>query len=91
MEILQNLNIATVGAITIICYIIGEISKAIGLNNKFVPVVVGIAGGIIGAVAFKIMPNFPAGDIINATAVGIVSGLASTGAHQVGKQLNKNE
>ena len=35
-----------------------------------------------------IMPDFPAGDIITAIAVGIVSGLAATGAHQIYKQLS---
>ena len=35
------------------------------------------------------MPNFPATDIINAIAVGIVSGLAATGANQIFKQMNE--
>ena len=33
------------------------------------------------------MPDFPAGDILTAVSVGIVSGLAATGANQLGKQL----
>ena len=37
------------------------------------------------------MPDFPAQDILTALAVGIVSGLAATGANQVGKQLKKEE
>ena len=36
------------------------------------------------------MAEFPAGDIITALAVGIVSGLAATGADQVVKQLTRN-
>ena len=36
----------------------------------------------------KTMPDFPAKDILNAIAIGIVSGLASTGANQVKKQLS---
>jgi hypothetical protein len=35
------------------------------------------------------MPDFPAKDILNAIAIGITSGLASTGADQIGKQLFK--
>ena len=35
------------------------------------------------------MPEFPATDVINAAAIGIVSGLAATGAHQVIKQASK--
>ena len=35
-----------------------------------------------------VIPQYPTGDVINAAAVGIVSGLAATGANQVYKQLN---
>ena len=38
-----------------------------------------------------IMPEFPATDYITAVAVGIVSGLAATGANQIVKQLGKSE
>jgi hypothetical protein len=34
-----------------------------------------------------LMPEFPAKDYLTAAAVGIVSGLAATGAHQIYKQL----
>ena len=36
-----------------------------------------------------IMPDFPATDYITAAAIGIVSGLAATGANQAMKQLNE--
>ncbi len=35
------------------------------------------------------MPEFPAADPITAVAVGIVSGLAATGADQIAKQLKQ--
>ena len=35
------------------------------------------------------MPDFPANDVINAAAIGVVSGLAATGINQIGKQLQK--
>ncbi len=34
------------------------------------------------------MPEFPAADYMTAAAVGIVSGLAATGADQIAKQLD---
>jgi hypothetical protein len=34
-----------------------------------------------------VMPSFPASDYLNAIAIGIVSGLAATGANQIGKKL----
>ena len=49
--------------------------------------IVGAAGGLLGLAAMLIMPDFPVADPLSALAVGIVSGLASTGAHQLKKQL----
>lgn len=86
----MDFGIASVAAITVIAYLIGEIVKATGLNNKWIPVVCGFVGGILGAVALYIgMPDFPGTDYINAIAIGIVSGLAATGINQVFKQINK--
>ena len=44
---------------------------------------------MLGIVGMYTIPEFPAQDIINAIAVGIVSGLASTGANQVVRQSTK--
>lgn len=82
-------GVGTVAAIVVICYLIGLGVKAIPLDDKFIPVVVGVVGGILGAVGMFVIPDFPASDILNAIAVGIVSGLASTGADQIYKQLKK--
>lgn len=90
MNILE-LGITQVSAITVICYLIGLACKAIGNIDKFIPTIVGISGGILGVVAMFTMSAFIADDILSAIAVGIVSGLASTGAHQVFHQLNKEE
>lgn len=82
------LGIVAVPAIAIICYLVGLGVKASPLDSKFIPIIVGVVGGIIGTVAYLIgMPNFPANDVITAIAVGIVSGLASTGINQIYKQL----
>lgn len=84
----MDFGIGAVVAITVITYLIGMGCKAWEkLDNKFIPVVCGFVGAILGVVAMKTMPDFPAKDILNAIAIGIVSGLASTGANQVGKQL----
>lgn len=82
------LGIIAVPAIAIICYLVGLGIKASPLDDKFIPIIVGVVGGIIGTVAYLTgMPNFPANDVITAIAVGIVSGLASTGVNQIYKQL----
>ena len=83
--------IATVAAITVICYLVGMACKATGKIDKWIPVIVGIAGGILGVVGWKTIAQFPADDILNAIAVGISSGLASTGANQIVKQLSQSE
>ena len=79
----------TVVSIVVICYLIGMIVKTSPLKDEWIPVIVGVFGGILGVVGMYVIPDFPAHDILNAIAVGITSGLASTGANQVYKQLKK--
>lgn len=83
-------QMATHVAILTICMLIGKAVKLKPqLNDEAIPVVVGTAGGILGVVGMFIIPDFPATNILDAIAVGIVSGLAATGTHQVTKQLRK--
>ena len=87
MDITQ---MGTVLAIVVISYLIGAAAKLIkAIPNEAIPVIVGVAGGCLGVAGMYFMPEFPANDILNAIAIGIVSGLASTGANQVWKQTNK--
>ena len=62
--------------------------KATNLDNKWLPVICGVLGGILGVVGLYWIPEYPAQDIITAIAVGIMSGLAATGVNQVYKQLS---
>lgn len=87
MDIINSLGIASVAAITVICYLVGAAVKVTSLDTKYIPVIVGAAGGVLGVVGYFFMPDFPAADIITAVAVGIVSGLAATGVNQAVKQL----
>lgn len=87
----MDFGIASVAAITVICYLAGQVVKATGIDNKWIPVICGVLGAILGPVAlFTGVPDFPATDSLTAVAVGIVSGLAATGVNQVGKQLANN-
>ena len=85
----MELGIAGVAAITVIAYLVGQAIKATSLDNKWIPIICGVVGGILGAVAMVVMEDFPATDYITAVAVGIVSGLAATGVNQIGKQIGK--
>ncbi len=87
----MSFGIASVAGITVICYLLGLGIKASPLDNKWIPLCVGVCGGVLGVVGFVTgMPDFPATDIVTAAAVGIVSGLSATGADQVGRQLSGN-
>lgn len=87
MDITQ---VGTVLAIVVITYLIGLGTKNIStIKDEAIPVIVGVCGGILGIVGMFVMPDFPAHDILNAIAIGIVSGLASTGVNQVWKQVKK--
>ena len=83
----MDFGIASVAAITVICYLVAQGIKATKLDNKWIPVISGTVGGILGVVGFYVMPDFPSSDILTAVAVGIVSGLAATGINQIYKQL----
>ena len=86
----MEFGVACVAAITVICYLIGLIVKASGLDNKYIPAIVGLCGGLLGGVGLYLgLPDFPATDPLTALAVGIVSGLAATGCDQVAKQMSK--
>lgn len=85
-------TVGTVTAIVAICYLIGLAVKAIpSIKDELIPVIVGACGGALGVAGLYLIPEFPASDILNAIAIGIASGLASTGANQIYKQLTKAE
>ncbi len=83
-------QIGTVLAIVVITYLIGLAVKTIPqIKDNLIPVIVGVCGGILGVIGMLVMPDFPANDILNAIAIGIVSGLSATGVNQVYKQAKK--
>ena len=84
MEIMST---ASVAGITVICYLAALAIKQTTLATKWLPTICGVLGAILGVVGMYTIPEYPAADLINAIAVGIVSGLAATGADQAVKQL----
>ena len=86
----MDFGIASVAAITVIAYLVGIGCKAAGsVKDELIPVICGCVGAVLGIAGLYLMPDFPAKDIINALAVGIVSGPAATGVNQIYKQLTK--
>ena len=88
---MTSFGIGGVAVITIICYLVGEAIKVLAIDNKYIPVVVGLCGGLLGIPGMLLMPDFPATDYMTAVAVGIVSGLAATGINQVFKQVGDSK
>ena len=86
---MEFMGIAGVAAISVICYVIGEGVKLSPMDNKFIPAICGVCGGLLGLAAMFLMADFPAGDYITAIAVGMVSGLAATGAYELKANVNK--
>jgi hypothetical protein len=86
---MEYMGMAGVASISIMAWLMGEAVKLSPLDNKWIPLLCGITGGVLGVLGMKLMPEFPAADLMSATAVGITSGLAATGADQLGRQLEK--
>lgn len=81
-----------VAGITMISGLCGLVLKETPYdNNKWIPLLCGTVGGILGGIAyFTGMEGFPMTDFISSVAIGVGSGLASTGAHQAMKQLESH-
>lgn len=77
-------------AITIVCLLVGALVKASKLANKWIPIICGAVGGLLGIAAVATgIADFPASDWLNGLAVGIFSGLAATGGYEAVHQLIK--
>ena len=84
----MDFGMATVAALTALCYLAGLLGKASRLDNKWIPIVCGGMGAVLGIAALYLgVPDFPAKDPITAAAVGAVSGLAATGVDQAVRQV----
>lgn len=87
------LGITGIAAIAIICYLIGLGLKAWDkFDDRKIPVIMGVAGAVLGILAYFFAPNLVvADDLITAIAIGIVSGFGATGINQIYKQAKKGD
>ena len=80
LEFITNLYIPLVIAV---CLVVGYLMKKfLPTDNKYIPLTVTILGAVLGCV------NAEAITLV-AIASGMISGLASTGLHQIFKQILK--
>ena len=84
---MEYANIATVGSIAVIAFLCGLAWQKSPLDDKWIPVLCGALGAVLGVVGMLTMPGYPATNVLDAVAVGILSGLSATGVHQIYKQL----
>jgi FtsH-binding integral membrane protein len=91
---MDTLNFMTVPIIAAVVYgVLTIVKKATKDNEKvlrFLPLIAGGLGAILGIIAFFALPDIiPATDAFTAILVGGASGLAATGTNQIVKQLQK--
>ena len=87
---MSTFDFVPVAGIAVICYFIGIGIKVSPIDDKFIPLIVGVCGGILGVVGLMTgMPEFESVHVLNAIAIGIISGLGATGIDQTFKQMKK--
>ena len=72
--------------VTITAFVV-QVVKQTKIDNKWMPIIAGTIGGILGAAMYYIGVGDLGDYLLEAVAVGISSGLAATGAHQMYKQI----
>lgn len=78
----------TIGAIAVICFAIGQALKTTKLPTKYVPVIVAILGGGLGVAGHYIgVLELANVGLLDSIASGIVSGLVSSGAFSLVKNI----
>ena len=94
---MTKMEIACIPVITILCYFAGEFFKLVVLRKKnrykYIPIIVGGIGGALGLIIYFISPEllFNTTNPFMAIAIGIESGLASTGTNELVKQILKRK
>ena len=48
---MENLGFTAIPAITVICYLVAQVVKATELDNKWLPIICGAAGAVLGIAA----------------------------------------
>lgn len=88
------MEFTSIPVIVLLCYLIGEIYKVLFKSKedlyKLIPVFVTLFGGLLGLVMHLVEPSFLGVEsVISALEIGLISGAASTGMHQIIKKTFK--
>lgn len=72
--------------IAVASFVVGQIIKPLKVPNKFIPLI----GGVLGAVLGIVLPTvFEGKDIVTCGILGLVLGWGATGGYETIKQLKK--
>lgn len=75
-------------SITALTFLISEILKLCKIKKNLLPLICGLVGLVFGVIGYYAkIPGIPT-DLFASLGVGISSGLAATGIHQIGKQFS---
>ena len=89
----MDFNFIIIPTTAFICWFIGFIIKSLTTSpkiEKLIPVICGCCGIVINIIIFITTPELmSATDWPTVICMGIASGLAATGGHQIYKQLTK--
>ncbi len=85
---------ATVPIITCVVFFILEFIKLLTKSNdmfkKFIPVISGFLGMGVSVMLYYVAPtSLAVENVVHAVMIGLASGLAATGTHQIFKQIMK--
>jgi hypothetical protein len=88
------MDTATIPVVTGIVFLVLEALKAATNSNevfkKIIPILAGVLGITLGVLTYYFAPNMIAADnVVQAILLGLASGLAATGTHQIFKQITK--
>lgn len=82
MELLDELGITGMPAITVLCVFLAELLKRLPIDRRWLPVICAALGGLLGLGAMFFIPDYPHDNLYSALSVGVVSGFAATGVRQ---------
>ena len=72
--------------IAVAAFIVGQIIKSLKVPNKFIPLICGVLGAILGIVLPTV---FVGKDVVTCGILGLALGWGATGGYETVKQLRK--
>lgn len=85
-DFIVNLFVEDGIIIAVAAFIVGQIIKSLKVPNKFIPLICGVLGAILGIVLPTV---FVGKDVVTCGILGLALGWGATGGYETVKQLRK--